>query len=55
MIDDVQPKHAQTSLRPPAAFQARMEGGFLIRFSALFHVKQKPSEKNFTFDPDGFF
>jgi len=34
---------------------AHGKGAFPIRFSALFHVKQKPSEKNFLFDPDGFF
>ena len=41
--------------RPPAAFQSRIgKGAKPNRSPALFHVKHKPSEKNFMFNPDGF-
>ena len=42
LIAEVQSKHAQTSLRPPAEIQARIGKGDNVRsVGMMFHVKQK--------------
>ncbi|MBQ3859330.1 MAG: hypothetical protein II779_02305, partial [Clostridia bacterium] len=55
LIAEVQLKHAQTSLRPPAEIQARIGKGDNVRsVGMMFHVKQKnPARADEKSTPDG--